>query len=175
MIKILKNEKGYSLPNGDIGIYHLRDWIEVFPSAEKFEWNRWNFFHLEYISKNPWLAAKKLHIEVEPLMEATAYRCPIMRETYTACVPYGIATKHEQLETYSKHAPPHCRAMLLDKEWIKKHVVKWKGGIWHTLIMGSGYKEPILPSDGSNSKMLSAVKLDNGDYMLVWHFVWYNK
>jgi hypothetical protein len=132
----------------------------------------WTPIALGWISYNPYGAAQGLGIDVARLRDASAYRCPYLDQTFQSVVPTFILTK--DAHAYEPFARHYARDMFKDAEFLRARFSENLNGFEKTM-MGPGYTDFFLPSDGSNGREQGHVALSNGDLLVVsvWH--WFNK
>ena len=181
-IKAIRAKVLYKPPIGDIDVYGLDGWLTPLPSrlndGEGAYLERDDglmIIPLAYKHSHPFRALASLGIDISEVEGEAAYTCPIMKQGYCAFVPVAIMTR--DLERYLSRGEwrPWVPGMVRDQDFVTDNL--WFDGlsIFETLIIGSGYTDFILPSDGGNKVVLNALQLDNGDIVLVWHYEWFNK
>ena len=194
MVKIAKPKTPYVPKYGDIDIYGKQheymeavDWemfrtMNPMPLTGAFSVNPWNALIQAGIDK----------IDVGNLKEWSKNYCPCAQMEYHAIVPIALltsyATRYLGEDTNSK---PWYYDMLNDDGWnrwqnwrindetknaeMSQHKPEDHMGSVSRAILGSGYNEMILPSDGSHDYIFAAIPLDNDDKIIVIGWEWYNK
>ncbi len=189
MIRIVKPKKPYIPEIGDIDIYGNHheylapfDWDDLDENSIKSK-NPMPITGSYAFSVNPWYALVKAGIDkkdVDKLKKMSRNYCPCADMKYYAIVPIAILA--DDATVYTKDMPTFCSGMLNDGSWNRK---TWaQTGSFQAMdhisdveraILGSGYNEGIIPSDGSHSLIFATIPLDNGDKIVVVGWEWYNK
>jgi len=118
-----------------------------------------------------------LGVDASTLQNRVLYACPWSGKRYYWMFPLGVVTDAAGVGRYGDCPPWRCRAILReediedDTEGIDPNDF---GGVVSAML-GHGYTEGTLPSDGCCGQMLATVPLDNGDEILVVCWVWFNK
>jgi len=147
-------------------------------------------------SYNPWeaLAAAGINIDdVQNLKDWSKNHCPCSMMDYNAIVPIAILTNDATVYTKAGRMPEMFHGIHEDGDWNRK---SWIDKIYEDgeivgqeynksfdyhlsdverAMLGSGYSEMILPSDGSHGFIFATIPLDNGDKIVVIGWEWYNK
>lgn len=183
-IKIIKHEKAVPLNNyGDV-LRPFSTWEETSTGAgwyskipEKYYTDKL-YYPLTAIAQNPWEALKKLGIEHEDFKEKIKYTCPYNEYVHFWCVPILIFTK--DVKNWTSRCKIYREEMYLDHEWMKRiFPTKVKDSLPFTKIqralLGPGYTEMTIVTDGSGYLYDALVALDNGDSLGVKVWMWFNK
>lgn len=190
MIRIVKPEKIYEHEYGDTDIYgkHYKylapiDWADFdvlnpMPISDGYGSNVWKLLIHFGISMK----------DVKNLKKWSKNRCPCSEMTYNAIVPLVILTDDatKYLDIMFPDRKPIFYDMFIDAnhnrnmnwcvdEYVNKRKPEYHMNNVRRAMLGSGYNEGILPSDGSNSFDFAAIPLDNGDKIVVITWVWHNK
>jgi hypothetical protein len=178
-IQPVKGERDYSYTPeiGDVEVYGLSRWLR------KFDKKRYKkakgIFLLGYVAHNPWDAAEKMGLGLDPLKHEASYICDITRRRYCAALPDFIMT--DEIERYLPFVMHHCREMAADMEWVRESVrpveEDWRSyrdttGI---CLLGTGRPYPLNPHNGHPDLARASVRLSNGDDLVVTHYEWFNK
>ena len=191
MIKIIKNNKTYMDEvekdfNGDI-LYATKFIYKMcyLKDVEKFR-----LIHLGYIERDSWNTLESAGIDGDKFREKSIYKCPwINGNKYYWHLPVAIITQ-DNYDTYKERIyskiPDYICDMVFDEDWMNNRIYSkmfdkaprlpehYPGGVQQS-IMGHGYTDFTLPNDGSGSIRFSMAKLDNGDNLICYSWVWYNK
>lgn len=147
-----------------------------------------NMLNLGYFNLNPWKALRLLadhkifdDAAVKKLCESSRYKCPITDNTYYALLPLAIFS--DDLDKYFNEGfKPWYYEMAVDKSWNcqndNSHLTYNAWRIYsavHHCILGPGYTECTLPSDGSADHEIVMLDLSNGDKTVAVARTWYNK
>lgn len=138
---------------------------------------------------NPWQALRDFHVDPHPFQSEVEYYCPLLRQNYYWAVPTYILTKN--IEQYLENTR-HAMLYRNDWEWLRemgkegsikdpynniqqfeRHILFMSRAT--NLLLGTGFTEGTLPTDGHGSLEEAKVGLDNGDFVTVNLWVWYNK
>lgn len=136
------------------------------------------YYPLTAIAQNSWNALVTLGVKSEEFKQMVQYTCPYNKYIHYWCVPVLIFTKDVRLWT-ARHKT-YKEEMYLDKIWMKKFFpVRTKNGLPFTKIqralLGSGYTEMTMVTDGSGYLYDALVALDNEDFLGVKVWMWFNK
>jgi len=190
--KITLPKKQYMPEYGDIDVYG-----EYCKYLEKVDWELFRTMNpmpiLGIFSSNPWNAMLGFGIDktsVENLKQWSRNYCPCSDMNYNSIVPVSILTS--DADRYIGGDKAHWFYDLLsDGDWNRYQ--NW--GISNEdsskdksretpedylstvsrAILGSGYTECILPSDGGHDLIFAMIPLDNGDKIVTIGWEWYNK
>ena len=137
-------------------------------------------------SLNPWHALINAGIDkedVEKLKTLSTNYCPCTQSHYFSIVPIAILT--DKATVYTSRGFVAFKSAFEDAEWNRE---PWKPesdndprypeshlGSIHRAMLGSGYNDCILPSDGSHNLEFFTIPLDNGDRIILVGWEWYNK
>lgn len=134
------------------------------------------FVLLEAIHPNPLTALISLRVDTDAFERAMTYTCPYTTYTHLWAVPVAILSSRPSLYPPSD---AFARSYAHAFDW------RWNAGQWGDrifkldrvgqMLLGSGYTNFTGAQDGSGSQELNKVPMDNGDFVLVRHWVWYNK
>ena len=133
---------------------------------------------LTLINPNCWVALSNLEIDTEPIK--VIYECPYTKYTSYSIVPVALVStdlKGKWESIIRKGISLHTVEYLLDYEFHKN---MWQKRILELtdigkLLMGSGYTYLAGWNDGYGSKESFKINLDNGDFLWVYAWEWYNK
>lgn len=183
LITILPAEVPYedTLTNGclltDSDVHFLDTHMRPKLTREFIEGNNLNPIPLSEFKTNPFKYLAKLGIDASLFKDAATYECPVLDIEYVSVVPIYLVTqdfsKYSIHDSYSESR----RQMLNDASW-NQHWFSEADHAKHRfadLLLGSGYTDGFLPSDGGNDYALASFKLSNGDYLIVKTFTWFNK
>lgn len=130
---------------------------------------------LGWFSHNPYTAVERLGIDLGELRETSAYWCDVLDMRFQAAIPTHLVTS-DLKAGYPTEAVLHHYAldMLCDASWWNTRLMTDLSRHAATM-MGPGYTDFFRPHDGSSRAEDAAVRLSNGDHLLVkvWH--WFNK
>lgn len=139
-----------------------------------------NFLSSQAVSDNPWKSLKVLGIDVAPLKKAFQYSCPYTRNTYYHFIPLAILLiEGHDVDMYRKgpYESPSWN-FAFDLEWNKKRCHTFDDfGLNRVAdsMLGHGYTDGTLPSDGSGEHIRVLIELSNGDFLFGYCWQWYNK
>lgn len=136
------------------------------------------YYLLTAVAQNPWAALTKLEVKHEEFKEAVKYCCPYNNYTHYWCLPVLVFTQDVKL--WTARYKTHRESMYLDRNWMKQHFPpKVKDALPFTRVqralLGAGYTEMTLVSDGSGFLYDAIVALDNNDFLGVKVWMWFNK
>ncbi len=141
---------------------------------------------LSLFGNHIWRVLDRFEIDYKELKEKVKYECYLTGNTYYNFLPFMILCGHGShayrgLSTFGKHAYD----MHFDEEWTKNQILclndddeeeYWKKpSKIQTSMLGHGYTECTLPSDGSNEIDVCYANLSNGDALAGFIWLWYNK
>lgn len=118
---------------------------------------------------------------VEVLVDSSQYDCPYTEYTHYGLIPVLITT--DDPTKYLVKMPEWLREAAADKEWNRPKFdlsdeqelqENYLTSI-NTILLGSGYTTMTIISDGSNYTEPMVLELENGDNILCFGKVWYNK
>ena len=144
-------------------------------------------------SSNPWNALIEAGIyetDVEDLKRWSKNHCPCSEMDYYAMVPVCILTSDANRYIGDDEGQWYYN-LLSDGDWnryqnwgvsnerpeaeIPENDPEKHLGSVKRAMLGSGYTEMILPSDGSHDFIFASIPLDNGDKVIIIGWEWYNK
>jgi hypothetical protein len=184
-IKIIKYEN--PTPLNDIGdiLRPFVSWNETLTGGgwyskvpEKFYTDKL-YYPLTAVSQNPWTALKQLGVEHREFKKLVEYICPYNEYVHFWSVPVLVFTSDVKNWT-ARYKTGVREDMYLDKEWMRKFFPpKVKDALPFTKIqralLGPGYTEMTIVSDGSGYLYDALVALDNGDFLGMKVWMWFNK
>jgi hypothetical protein len=176
MITILPADKpyiedGFDLLTDDDGFLDAH----LGPALDKAEIKKgkWNPVGLPWLDHNPYRAAKVLLGDaLDTVQQVSAYECPYLNQKFQSVVPLVLLTKD-----LAKNYPDFKHFnfdMLNDRNW-NLHYFTPNLGSFEKAMMGPGYTEFFLPSDGIRDDDRATIKLSNGDLLYVAVWQWFNK
>jgi len=142
---------------------------------------------------NPWRALTKMRVDCQCLLDSTKYDCPYTNKQYWWIVPVVLITNHfeqflagtwyqtmfqNMLDDWVDNAREMQNDHLYD---VKRMIVSENGDEvfkhhrFLPMFIGSGYTDCTLASDGHGEIKEARVFLDNGDFLVVKYWEWYNK
>ena len=137
---------------------------------------------LGVLAVNTWYVLEKLGVKVDDFKEAVKYICPYLDHGFFWCMPVALCGG---IDKYRYKAREAFGKMYADYAFDTKFInhtgdigrtpLDWELSDVTRLWMGSGYTVCTLISDGSRSRVRVRVRLDNGDWILVETWEWYNK
>lgn len=179
-ITIVPSRVEYSHPYGDL-MCEANDIMRKF-ELEKEGLEESTPLLLSYFDPNTWAAVFKIQAldqtALKQLFDICQYTCPYTRQVYTSLVPLVLWTNNpDQYFQGQEHA--WYRDMACDGEWTRNQysAVLEKGELTRIqkLLLGSGYTNGTLMSDGSNSVEQVVIDLSNGDKLVCAVWIWHNK
>lgn len=183
-IKIIKHEKAVPLNDyGDI-LRPFSTWEHTLTGDEWYSkipeeyYKDQLYYPLTAVAQNPWLALKKLGVEHEEFKKIVQYTCPYNGYTHFWSVPVLIFAK--DVKNWTARYKIFREEMYLDREWMKNFFPpQVKDALPFTKIqralLGPGYTEMTIVTDGSGYLYDALVALDNGDNLGVKVWMWFNK
>ena len=150
-------------------------WYTKFP--EEF-YEEKSCYPLRVVSENSWKALIRLGVNCFDFKEMVQYECPYNKYIHFWCVPVLIFT--DDVELWIKKYKAPYQSLYLDRSWVKDvHPAKTKNGLPFTKVqrslLGPGYTEGTITSDGSGYLYDTILALDNGDYLGAKVWIWFNK
>jgi len=139
-----------------------------------------NFLTAQGIDDNPWESIKALGINAEPLKEAFKYTCPYTENTYYHFIPLAVLLiDGHDIDMYRKgpYESPSWN-FAFDLEWNKERCPTFEDFNMSRVtdsMLGHGYTDGTLPSDGSGEHIRVLIELANGDFLFGYCWQWYNK
>jgi hypothetical protein len=183
-IKIIKHEEALPLKEyGDI-LRPFSSWNTTSTGGgwysqvpEDFYENK-PYYPLTAVAQNPWVALKKLGVDCDDFKKKVEYICPYNDYVHYWCVPVLIFAK--DVKNWTSRYKIHREEMYLDSEWVRNFTPpKVKDALPFTKVqralLGPGYTEMTIVSDGSGYLYDAIVALDNGDFLGVKVWMWFNK
>jgi len=177
MTKIKKQGKSLEIDFADI-LFNYTDFIREY-SYEDVKSKK--VLLLDYFSPNTWKAIEKIEIldkeDFSKLKDMSIYECPYTDREYTSLIPTMIWT--EDIEKYFNGKNYYFKDMACDDDWNKSQYKEQIENInlskIQKLMIGSGYTNCTLMSDGSTGLDKVFIDLDNGDILECVIYLWYNK
>lgn len=194
MIHIIKPDTPYVPKNGDIAIYGKHH--EYMEKIDMGLFRNMNPMPIGGFSDNPWKALHNTGIDrgdIDRLIGWSKNYCPCSCMEYYAIVPIVILTSDATRYLGSEKDKSKCMFydMYNDADWnrhmdwqidnndenseIPEPNVDHQMSSVHRAMLGSGYNDGILPSDGGHSLIFATIPLDNGDKIVIIGWEWYNK
>jgi hypothetical protein len=167
MIKPAKNNQSYSPDNGDIlyGSRYVLNEVKI-EDAEHMDRLPICFYN----TGNPWISLpKRLGIDADELKKAVEYDCPYTKNKYYWILPTYLVLTSNTVKYYNGKPDD----FEFDIDWWKRSDIKPNS--IQLALLGHGYTNGTLPCDGSGAIKLVLVSLDNGDALLCYCWIWYNK
>lgn len=191
-MRIVRTSRPMTPDIGDIDVYGLNGWLKRF-DRQRIDGAKM-VVSLDFASLNPWRALDALDTDAEELRQRSLYECPITDRVYSAWVPDHIISSEIRTELL-EGINPRFRSMAIDVSWMKNvtmsHFYKGELGLPDTFgmqrtrpehvtrlvscLIGPGHTTYLSPSDGHASVEVAALEFDNGDELVCYHLVWYNK
>ena len=184
-IKIIKHDKAIPInDNGDI-LRPFESWNTTLTGGgwyskvpEEFYVDKL-YYPLTAIAQNPWTALKSLGVDHKEFKKEVEYVCPYNGYVHFWSVPVLIFTNDVKNWT-ARYKTGVRENMYLDKDWMRKFFpTKVKNALPFTKIqralLGPGYTDMTIVSDGSGYLYDALVALDNEDFLGVKVWMWYNK
>jgi len=183
-IKIIKHEKAVPLNDyGDV----LRpfstwdktltgdDWYSKIP--EEY-YAKQTYYPLIAVAQNPWAALEKLGVDHKHFKKEVQYTCPYNGYIHFWSVPILVFTNDVKLWTVRYKV--FREEMYLDHAMMKNFFPpKVKDALPFTKIqrslLGPGYTDMTIVTDGNGYLYDALVALDNGDSLGVKVWMWFNK
>lgn len=141
-----------------------------------------NWISTRIYDENPWRSLKKMGINTKPLEKAFKYTCPFTGNTYYLFVPLMILLNSGEPEDIKVYRQPPLNTSSLDYAYdleYNKEICPFFSsmGMGRILdsMLGHGYTDGTLPSDGDGEVIKVLVGLDNGDFLAGFCWQWYNK
>jgi len=136
------------------------------------------FLPINAISSKVWSALEVLDIKCDTFKEEVSYECPFTENTHYHTIPiYLFSDRVDEIIDNTKQIM--WKDVYKDHKWqVNMHFQDEKKFQFNSIqkaFMGAGYTHGTLPSDGSGSCEDAIVALDNGDFLGVKVWVWYNK
>lgn len=136
-----------------------------------------DYLFISTFGNNPWNAIERLGIHSKPLKQAFRYECPFTKNTYYHFIPVALVLNNG-VEQYKKEFKDNPDVdYLFDTKWAKSLSmgVLPEANTIQMSMLGHGYTEGTLPSDGGGDFINVLIELDNGDFLFGHCWEWYNK
>jgi len=131
------------------------------------------FLYSTHNCYNPWERLQEFNIDSEDVEKSFKYKCPWSDNQYYWFMPLAIESPNGQ--QYIDKLPEWIQDVQKDKEWMmsrhKEYILSNVAETW----MGHGYTDMTYPSDGGLGREVALLKLDNGDIIAGFVWIWYNK
>lgn len=178
---IVKQSKPYDAEHGDV-LYGAEYFIKI-ESVKEVSTGKKILIPCHFNTPTSWYVLHKAGVEnALEVQDKLLYDCPfVSRNRYFWAIPILICAKDPTVYDY---IPDHWR----DDDFLRNHSniiehldskeARYSNAKLSDLqraILGHGYTDSTLPTDGSNGIELAAVELSNGDKVIVAMWVWYNK
>ena len=138
---------------------------------------------------NPWKFMDRLGIEIKEMKKKAMYSCPYSEMEFCAVMPFAILSK--DIEKYRKgDFKKSVFDMTWDDDWTRSMSFKGDGenrfltnlsqykvpdmNIYE-VQMGHGYTFATLHTDGDADMVEAKVGIDNGDWLVIKTWMWFNK
>lgn len=129
------------------------------------------------MTNDPWITLVRYNVDADDLKTMLEYECPFSDNKYYWFIPNLILVK-KSVEIYRQ-------GRLKDKQYdyyfdtafikhIHGHNIFELDSV-RRAFLGHGYTDGTLPSDGEGKLVKAAVALENGDFLLGWTWLWFNK
>ena len=131
---------------------------------------------MSYFRPIPWQTLRCFGVDVEELTALLEYSCPFTENKYYWFVPTCILVR-SKVGTRAYRQGMFKESVydyLFDLESYSDDNTFSLSQV-QVALLGHGYTDGTLPHDGSCYKKQAAIALDNGDYLLGWSWVWFNK
>ena len=137
------------------------------------------YYPLTAISQNPWDALSHLRVDHKEFKKEVEYICPYNGYVHFWSVPVLVFTNDVKNWT-ARYKTGAREDMYLNKDWMRKFFPpKVKDALPFTKIqralLGPGYTDMTIVSDGSGYLYDAIVALDNEDFLGVKVWMWFNK
>jgi len=137
-----------------------------------------SYLLMSFVGGNAWDATIKLGINSFDFKESVRYECPYNKYLHYWSIPVALFT--DDIKFWTKRYNNMFSEIQQDDFWMKKfHPIKTKNGLPFTKIqralLGPGYTVGTLETDGSCYLYDAIVALDNGDFLGVKVWMWFNK
>lgn len=172
MITLLKTNKPYKPKIGNLmASFYSEKATDYFSNIT--ETPKGEELLLSIINPNPWVALKKIGVNVSPIN--MTYKCPYTNYEFYCVVPILIFST--DITKYKGKKLFYDEDYLLDYDFHRKmfNSSMHQPSSIQKLLAGSGYTSGTMINDGSASKKFAISEMSNGDklYLMVWE--WYNK
>lgn len=135
-------------------------------------------YRLPIFSTSPWETLKNRLINSDLLENTFKYSCPFKRNGYYYWyIPACILLRDKDPYKYFKNKEDPSIKFNTDIEYWKTYLKEGpaKPNSIQQSFLGHGFTFSTLPSDGIVELKLATIELDNGDALLGWVWVWFNK
>jgi len=183
--KIIKSKKPFKPDIGEI--LYGEDYFEEFTKDDLKEKDILPLCYMNAI--NPWKVLQIFSVDPYPFQSQVSYHCPLLNQEYYWAVPSYILTN--DLAQYLK-GTRHAQLFQNDWDYLREigreHYKKDSSGNADLhrdhlmflsratdLLLGSGFTEGTLPSDGSGEIKEAKINLNNGDFIVANLWFWFNK
>ena len=142
-----------------------------------------DYLWISLFGNNPWNALERLGIESKELKETFKYKCPFSDNIYYHFTPVvlvlnnGVDSYRKYYEEQNGIKDPLYTDYLFDTKWGRRLSMEVlpEATTIQMAMLGHGYTEGTLPSDGSGDFINVLIELDNGDFLFGHCWEWYNK
>lgn len=136
------------------------------------------YYPLIILSQNPWASLDKLRVSHFELKKETEYTCPYNGYIHYWCVPVVIFS--DDISFWIKRYKNPKDGMYLNEEWIKNNFrLTTNNKLSFTKIqralLGPGYTDTTLITDGVGYLYDTLLALNNEDYIGAKVWIWFNK
>jgi hypothetical protein len=176
MIKpVLYGDKGLRQPYtpkiGDI-LWEGREYLVLYTNKDL---ELFQPMMLEQMHYNPWNTLVDLGIDFFDIRKKSEYECPITNRKYNGIVPVVLLST--DLKKYFNKNERHDSQYLCDDEFHRSFTFKEGIPLSDVVgcLLGPGYTDCNLPSDGHGRIIDLKIPLDNGDFVVCKVWEWYNK
>jgi hypothetical protein len=129
-------------------------------------------------SVNPWVSINRMGIDVENLKNVFKYICPYTGNIYYHFLPLAIILSDNSDVNFYR-IPPYNTPdwdFFFDLSWNKCKIYgDYEMSSIAESMLGHGYTDYTLPSDGSGKFIKVLIELSNGDFLFGYCWEWYNK
>ena len=183
-IKIIKHQEAEPVSeSGDI-LLPFTTWSETLTGDGWFSrvhdeyYDKKLYYPLTAVHQNSWAALNHLGVDCDELMNRVKYKCPYNGYIHFWCVPVLVFAK--DVKNWTTRHKVTKEDMYLDEEWMRKFFPpKIKNALPFTKVqralLGPGYTDMAIVSDGNGYLYDALVALDNEDYLGVKVWMWFNK
>lgn len=185
MISIIQHENAIRVSDNDGDIYF--PWKNWFSTGTADNWytkvpdeyyKDKSFYPLVAVNQNPWRAMETLTVEPYSFKRSVEYTCPYNKYVHYWAIPILIFT--EDIETWISKSRPQGYERYLDQDWVKRfYPLNTKNGFpftkIHRALLGPGFCHKSGIDEGRGHIYDALVALDNGDFLGVKVWVWFNR
>lgn len=173
MITVVKPEQPYNPKCGDVcwGDKEIGKWLFE-KTPERID--KRQRFRLDTYLENPWDGLALVGVAAHQLNRR--YECPVTGLEFWMVVPFCLWIK--DVKTYrvgALTASHYDYAFDID---FHEHMFAHRDGEVpniHDKMLGTGYELGCRPNDGHGKVIELLAELENGDYLQVFTWEWYNK